>query len=87
MRKAANGAGEDTSSSRPRREATVQAEHIASRMEEEVAGQDEAQDLDRPRDQESSHGDSQMGWDAEQDWLQECADLAHEVGPWTDLMG
>ncbi len=56
-------------------------------MEEEVAGLGEAQDLARPRDQESSHGDSQIGWDMEQEWLRECADMDHEVGPWADLMG
>ena len=87
VRKAANDAGEGTSSSRLRSEATVQVEHIASCMEEGVAGLGEAQDLARPRDQESSHGDSQMGWDMEQDWLRECADIDHEVGPWADLMG
>ena len=54
---------------------------------ERGTGQDEAHVPDRPGDQESSHGDSQMGWDAEQDWLQECADLDHEVGPWADLVG
>ena len=87
VRRAANDAGEGTSSSRLRSEATVQAEHIAGCMEEEVAGLGEAQDLARPRDQESSHGDSHMGWDMEQEWLRECADMDHEVGPWADLMG
>ena len=87
VRRAANDAGEDTSSSRLRSEATVPAEQIAGCMEEEVAGLGEALDLARPRDQESSHGGSQMGWDMEQEWLRECADVDHEVGPWADLMG
>ena len=86
VRRAANDAGEGTSSSRLRSKATAPAEHIAGCMEEGVAGLGEVQELARPCDQESSHGGSQMGWDMEQDWMQECAGMEHEVGPWADLM-
>ncbi len=86
VRRAANNAGEGTSSSTLRSKATAPAEHIAGCMEEGVAGLGDVQELARPCDQESSHGGSQAGGDMEQDWLQECSDLEHEV-PWADLMG
>ena len=72
---AENGASE----SRLRDEAAIQVTHGQERMTEETSGLREVVASGRPVDQESSHGDSQRDWDAEQDWLQECAILVTKL--------
>ncbi len=41
----------------------------------------------RPDDQDSSQENFQRDWEEEQEWLQECVEPHHEVGPWVDLVG
>ena len=40
----------------------------------------------RLHDPDGGQEDFQRGWEAEQEWLQECAGECHEVGPWGDLV-
>ena len=88
--KAVHGAvhtDEGSSTPRLRNEAATRPTQGQAPRDEVGPGQEEVEASVRPADQASSHGDSQRDWDAEQDWLQECADACHEIGPWADLVG
>ncbi len=80
-------ADEGSSIPRLRNEATTRPTQGQAPRDEEGLRQEAGEASVRPVDQASSHEDSQRDWDAEQDWLQECADSCHEVGPWADLVG
>ena len=39
------------------------------------------------QDHDGSQRDFQRDWEVEQEWLKECAEPCHEIGPWGDLVG
>ena len=60
--------------------------HGEVQEETEWSRQVAASGPDNLDDHDGSQRDFQRDWEVEQEWLQECAEPCHEIGPWGDLV-